>query len=286
MSYLFKVLGPLPPQTWPWPCSKPEVERLLAEILAIVEPALAEAAATVDRPCTFAPADELQRFLSVYAERPLTENRHGSGFNDSLWLWLAVRWLAPDLLIESGSFMGHSAWLFRRALPEARIETHDVELPRAGRLRAPGVVYRLQDWAETEIGPFDPERALCFFDDHISHGLRLRQAAERGFRYVLLDDNFPAWQLHATGAPPLPSLAMLQDPAWMSGKLAGKVEWQRNRKQYGYDEKDDPEAGQFTAVPLDLVSYRFPDLAPATRLPPGSNLTLVRLSQGNTGRDA
>ncbi len=278
MSYLFQVRGALPPQSWPWPLSQTEVARLTEEILSLCEPALAAAGDAIGRPYGKRTDLEVQRFLEVYARRPLTANRHGSGFNDSLWLWLIARWLEPELLLESGSFMGHSAWLFRQACPAARIETHDVELPPAGRLRTPGVVYRLQDWSEVETGPFEPERALCFFDDHISHALRLEQAAGRGFRLALFDDNFPAWQLHATGAPPVPSLAMLEDSAGsIDPVIINPVEWQRNRKHYAYESSDVTGSEHEKIMALVQASYRFPDLATVTRLPPGSNLTLVRL---------
>ncbi len=279
MSYLFTVRGFLTPESWPWPRSAPEVARLNQEIVAHCAAALHDAGQALERSYDRDTAEELERFLAVYAQRPLVTNRHGSGLNDSLWLWLVARWMAPQVVVESGSFMGHSAWLFSQACPSATIQTHDVELPPAGRLRSPGVTYRLQDWSEVEVPAFEPEHALCFFDDHISHARRLREAAARGFRYVLLDDNFPAWQMHATGAPPIPSLAMLQD----AKNVTSCVEWQRNRKHYAYDVGDDTAGRQEGLRDQIQASYRFPDLAPITRLPPGSNLTLVRLRQDNTG---
>ncbi|MEQ8654235.1 MAG: hypothetical protein RIC87_17340 [Kiloniellales bacterium] len=279
MSYLFTVRGFLTPESWPWPRSAPEVARLTQAIVAHCDQALRAAATAVDRSYDRDTAEELEGFLSSYARRPLVSNRHGSGLNDSLWLWLVARWMAPQLVVESGSFMGHSAWLFRRACPAASIQTHDVELPAAGRLRSPGVTYHLRDWSEVELPAFDPAHALCFFDDHISHVRRLEEAAARGFRFVLLDDNFPAWQMHATGAPPIPSLAMLED----ARDATQSVEWQRNRKHYAYDGRDDTAGREEGARALVQASYRFPDLAPITRLPPGSNLTLVRLRDKRTG---
>lgn len=279
MSYLFTVRGFLTPESWPWPRSAPEVARLTQAIVAHCDQALRAAATAIDRSYDRDTAEELEGFLSRYARRPLVSNRHGSGLNDSLWLWLVARWMAPQLVVESGSFMGHSAWLFRQACPAAAIQTHDVELPAAGRLRSPGVTYHLRDWSEGELPAFDPEHALCFFDDHISHLRRLEEAAARGFRFVLLDDNFPAWQMHATGAPPIPSLAMLED----ARDATQSVEWQRNHKHYAYDGRDDTAGREEGARTLVQASYRFPDLAPITRLPPGSNLTLVRLRHKRTG---
>ncbi len=277
MSYLFRVLGFTPPDAWPFPRTQPELARLKREILQLVEPALFEAADRLAWHRPEATASEIERFLEVYARRPLASNRHGSGFNDSLWLWLVARWLGPEMILESGTFMGHSAWLFRMACPDARIETHDVELPPAGRLRAAGVAYHLADLGGAKTRADDPAKSLCFFDDHISHALRLRQARERGFQLALFDDNFPSWQLHATGAPPIPSLSMLLSEE----SLTNGIEWQRNGKHYGYDAAEDLAREREEARTLVAASYSFPDLAQVTRLPPGSNLTLVRLARGD-----
>ncbi len=275
MSYLFKVLGFLPPDSWPWPRSSWERTWLENAIREHCKAALDAAGSEIGRPYDGSISGDLADFMAVYRKRPLVSNKHGSGFNDSLWLWFIARWLSPSFIVESGSFMGHSAWLFRQACPTAEIRTHDVELPPAGRLRAPGVSFHLQDWSEVALPAVDPATSLCFFDDHISHALRITQAHARGFQFILLDDNFPAWQLHATGAPPIPSLAMLEDQQ----HVTSYVEWQRNGKHYAYDGSDEAAGRQEEARALVQASYRFPDLAPLTRLPPGSNLTLVRLRQ-------
>jgi len=280
MGYLFAPTRRLPTGGWPWPHSRRERRHLLAALTACVEAALAEAAQHLALPRPRPQEPEIERFLCLYAQRPLTSNRHGSGFNDSLWLWLAARWIDPLQISESGTFMGHSAWILRQACPRARIATHDIELWPAGRLRSPDVAYRLDDWAEAAPASVDPHRALCFFDDHISHALRLRQAAAKGYRLALVDDDFPSWQLHATGAPPLPSLSMLLD----EDLIASPIEWHRKGKRYAYDAAACSVEEQALIRRLVRGRYRFPDLAPLTRLPPGSNLTLVRLA-GN-GEDS
>ncbi|MEO1190128.1 MAG: hypothetical protein AAFY02_00085 [Pseudomonadota bacterium] len=276
MPYLFSVKGPAPAGSWPWPLSAAEAQRLRKRLLAMITPALAETAVSLGLPKPQDQSEAFDSFLEGYRSRPLVENRHGSGFNDSLWLWLLARWLNPALIVESGTFLGHSAWLFRRACPAARIVTHDVEIWPAGRLRAPGVDYRLDDWqASTDLKPRDvgTDKALCFFDDHLSHLQRLREAAARGFRWALFDDNFPAWQLHATGAPPLPSLAMLLD----DDRVTHDIDWQRKGKQYRYSPTYHSAEDWVATKALVVASATLPDLAAVTRLPPGSNLTLVRL---------
>ena len=213
----------------------------------------------------------LHDFLATYAERPVAQNGGGSGLNDSLWLYLVARTLDPEMIVESGTWRGHSAWLFRRACPAADIVSFDLEVPPGGRHEEPDVAYRLRDWTEGELALPHGRRGLVFFDDHVSHARRLREAAKRGFRLALLDDNFPAHQLHATGAPPVPTLAMLSDPGLAEDDV---IAWQRNGKHYRY--RDSAERRQ-AALQVVETQVTLPELAPATRHPPGSGLTLVGL---------
>ncbi len=274
MGYLYQVHCNDPAVTFGWPVSLREKARLEQALLAVVEPALAAAAALAGRPAPAA-APLLHAFLAHYARRPLAENRGGSGLNDSLWLYLLAHTLDPALIVESGTWRGQSAWLLRQACPTARIHTFDVAVPDEGRHETPGVAYHLMDWSTLPLAPPPGERALAFFDDHVSHARRLAEAAARGFRLALFDDNFAARQLHATGAPPVPTLAMLLDDATPPG---GVIEWQRNGKIYRYD--DTVERRQ-AARRLVADCMTLPELAPLTHHPPGSGMTLVRLPDTN-----
>jgi len=113
---------------------------------------------------------------------------------------------------------------------------------------------------------------LIFFDDHISHVQRLREAHDRGFRCALFDDNFPAHQLYATGGPPVPTLAMLFDSDLQPGT---EVCWTRNGKAYSY-----VYDGADMATARGLVRHMapLPDLAALSRHSLGSGLTLVQLA--------
>ena len=110
-----------------------------------------------------------------------------------------------------------------------------------------------------------------FFDDHISHARRLREAWSRGFRRLLVDDNFPAETLYATGGPPVPTLAMVRDRELAFGS---EISWARSGKRYSYRYSEAEEGGAGDLIAGYAV---LPDLAPLTRYPPGSALTAVRL---------
>lgn len=271
MNYLYDVSCSDVTVTFAWPRSPRERERLESELLTLVAPALRTAAALADLPAPADPAGLLADFLRLYAARPLADNKGGSGLNDGLWLYLLARTLGPELIVESGTWRGQSSWLLRQACPEAEIWSFDVEIPAGGRHEAPGVRYVLGDWSEAALPAVGERRALAFFDDHVSHARRLAEAADRGFRLALFDDNFAAWHLHATGAPPVPTLAMLLDEATSCG---GVIEWQRNGKNYRYDDTQERRRGAREVVAAHLM---LPELAGITRHPPGSGLTLVRL---------
>ncbi len=234
------------------------VGSLVAGSLAEVHPDAAETAYAA-----------VTAFYALYDERPVKDNKGGSGFNDSLWLFVTASVLRTEFIVESGVFKGHSTWLLRQACPGAEIHCFDPEL---GNLvyRDPEARYHAGDWNETAVA-VSGRPALAFFDDHMDQGRRVLEARERGFRSLLFDDNFPADNLYATGHPPLPSLAMIFDESLPE---TAELSWVRNGKVY--------------AATLDMTARKrvkpliekysvLPDLAPLTRYSAGSGLTLVKL---------
>ena len=209
-------------------------------------------------------------FEAVFEDRPVRDNRGGSGLNDSFWLFVLARAVDPALIIESGSHKGHSSWLFRQACPKAELHSFDISWDKLEH-RAEGAKYHLHDWSEADLSSHAGKSSLVFLDDHINHARRIEEAHDRGFRLLLLDDNFPAYQLHATGGPPVPTLAMLLDPSLEDGR---EITWTRNGKAYGFVFREAEAAPARALVARHLV---LPELAPVTAYSPGSGLTLVKL---------
>ncbi|MBK1667508.1 hypothetical protein CKO28_05620 [Rhodovibrio sodomensis] len=209
-------------------------------------------------------------FFRIHADSPAGDNPGGSGVNDSLWLFVLARALRPARIVESGTHRGHSAWILHRACPDTPIDSFDVDTGKLTWSHAQLQVHA-GDWTQT-IQP-DPANAeaLVFFDDHINHARRVVEAHARGFRWMLVDDNFAATQVHATGGPPLPSLDMLFDPEVVPGD---EIAWSRGGKDYAWTYTEAAEHGA-----RDLIeSYEpLPELGGITRFPAGSGLSLVRL---------
>ncbi len=222
----------------------------------------------------------VDEFFEVYERRAVRDNEGGTKFADSFWLFAVTRLLGPNLIIESGTHRGHSSWLMRQACPDAEIHCFDVSF-RNLLSRDPAIHYHEHDWMEHDWPEHDstveplanagPARALCYFDDHISHAQRVREAHARGFRMLLFDDDFPAHHLHATGHPPAPTLAMMFDDALEDGE---RIEWLRHGKprEFVFDAAD---AGRARAL---IAHYaKTPDLGPLLRVRPQSGLGIVKL---------
>lgn len=212
----------------------------------------------------------VEAFERSYARRPLRDNAGGTMRNSSTWLFAVAALLRPPAIVECGTFKGHSSWLMAEAAPETRIVTFDV-MREDGRLRDSRIEYRLGDWSDAQDMKTLPEGTLCVFDDHISHRLRLEQARARGAALALVDDDYDALTLYATGSPPVPTVAMLTDPDLPAGTHCA---WERPGKRYGYTVTEaDLQAGR------ELIAWTeaMPDLTAVNRYVAQAPMTLVGL---------
>ncbi|WPZ37017.1 hypothetical protein T8K17_12860 [Thalassobaculum sp. OXR-137] len=215
-------------------------------------------------------ASVVAAFEASYARRPLRDNAGGTMRNSSTWIFAVAALLRPSTIVECGTFKGHSSWLMAEAAPEARIITFDV-MREDGRLRDKRVEYRLGDWSDAADLETLPDGTLCVFDDHISHRLRLEQAKARGAKLALVDDDYDALTLYATGSPPVPTVAMLTDPDLPAGTCC---EWERPGKRYAYTITEaDLAAGR------ELIDWTvpMPDLTVVNRYVAQAPMTLVGL---------
>jgi hypothetical protein len=89
----------------------------------------------------------------------------------------------------------------------------------------------------------------------------------------LFDDNFPVFNLYATGGVPLPTLAMVMDDSLTDGE---EIRWMRHGKTFTYrfDINHVSEARKLIKRYLPL-----PDLTSVTRYSPPSGMTYVELER-------
>lgn len=212
----------------------------------------------------------VRAFLRTYDDRPIIDNAGGSRFNSSAWLYVLTRLLAPRLVVESGTHRGHSAWLFSRAARSARVVTFDIS-HEALADRTPGIDYRLGDWSTSDVRVRDPGHDFVFFDDHVDQERRVREAWERGFRWLIFDDNLPAQALFATGRPPAATISMIYDPTLRDGET---LTWTRHGRPRTFRfDRESADAARRLIAEWSIL----PDLRRVTGFRPQLGLTVVRL---------
>ena len=152
---------------------------------------------------------ELSPFADAFSKRPTFTalgskstkkrfNQGGTGFFHAFYLWVAVRWLKPLHIVESGAFNGMGTYMLRQAAPTAQIIVVTPQTPKLYRDHHADSVYfsgkGFQDFSSINwdcLG-LDKARTLLFIDDHQSGYRRMLEAHRRGFTHMLFDDNYPA----------------------------------------------------------------------------------------------
>jgi hypothetical protein len=187
----------------------------------------------------------------------MTQNRafgvHGTTpGNGTLWLCMLMRALNPKVVVESGVYHGSSLFTIKASAPQAKVFAFDVNFENL-LFRLDGVDYREHDWAADDIraeGPSD----MCFFDDHINNCMRVRQAYDRGFRHVVVDDSPDLGEIHNFRYPAVPSMSMIENDKWADGDMV-MWNWNGRRLRYTFRTSD-------TYGVKDIIEslHRFPSI--------------------------
>lgn len=188
----------------------------------------------------------VERFFSIYPDNPAKTISGGCGFNSLLWLYTIVQSLDPELIAESGSYKGGSAWILQRAAPNAKIHSFDLDLSRL-LVKAKSINFHEQDWTTYSFKDIDPHRSLIFFDDHCDQVSRLLEANEKGFKYLIFDDNTPLNFL-CLARSGVATLDMLFDERLSEGDV---IEWSMLGERCSYN----PNFSQFEEARRMIRQY-------------------------------
>lgn len=222
------------------------------------------------------PSDqEIASFVVTLRASPVQQLGGGGGFSAGLLLWTLARAVKPSCMVESGVFRGFTTWVLRQARPDARQFAFDISFAERRRIED-GVDYREHDWMQSQVPMAPGESGLIFFDDHMNQWQRIREAAQRGFRYLIFDDSLPVQALCNDGLAAVPTIDMLFDDGLADGE---EVCWRTECGEFHY--RHSMLQAQQTR---ELVSarVRLPDLRYVFGYAP-ANLTLVRLKQDAIG---
>ena len=187
----------------------------------------------------------LSDFVRIYEDRKVADNAGGAGEYPSAWIYLIARLFDPNLIIESGVWKGHTSWLFRMACPHAEIHSFDISL---GQLvcKLDDISYYAKDWMSDDVvtNLAIDDHSLAYFDDHINQCLRVKQAYDMGFKYILFDDNAPVVNdKYNVGMPACPTLQLL----YSDHKYGDRITYERKGVSYVYEyqEKDVYDAKKY-----------------------------------------
>ena len=129
-------------------------------------------------------------FLELYKKRPLVNNQGGMLSQHCLATYIFVKTLNPKYIIESGIFEGQSTWLLENTCPNSKIISIDPRLDYRKYI-SPTVEYKTEDWSLIDFSNIDISNTICFFDDHQNAVERIKSAVNRGFKYLIFEDNYP-----------------------------------------------------------------------------------------------
>lgn len=199
---------------------------------------------------------EVEAFrVALLSDCPVQQDSGGGGVCAAMLLWTIARALRAQTVVESGVFRGFTTWVLHQACPQATQFAFDVTFAERTRLEA-GVGYHESDWMDTIVTVPNREHALVYFDDHIDQWQRIREAAARGFRYVVFDDNLPAEALHNDGMAAVPSVDMLFDHRLSDGQ---EIRWHTGCGPFAYhhDATQAMRTREFVEAHVRLPDLRF-----------------------------
>ncbi|MBA2587660.1 MAG: hypothetical protein H0U98_03450 [Alphaproteobacteria bacterium] len=196
---------------------------------------------------------EVREFFGDYLASPFRETSGGSRIGNLLWLDLLAKALAPDVMLDSGTFRGASAWALSRGNPSARVFSFDIDMSQL-LLRVPGVDYVESDWTQQDV---TGQNMLCYFDDHVDQCRRVREAAKRGVSIAVFDDDYDVSQFApmAHGGFSLPKLSFCFDESLGDGEV---IAWREAGRRYEWT----VPKGELDAVRGLVGQYqRLPDIS-------------------------
>lgn len=176
---------------------------------------------------------DLEEFTNGYRQNPARDGIGATRYNSLLWLFTFCRCLNPEVVVESGVYIGRSLWTLRKAAPDAKLYAFDINF-KPLKFKDASIEYIETDWSQVDIKT-KSENDLCYFDDHINNCLRIKQAHERGFKHLIFDDSPTVMNLHHFHFPGVPTAQMLLENNLREGDV---ITWPLKDKllRYTYSE--------------------------------------------------
>jgi hypothetical protein len=132
--------------------------------------------------------DEIKKFIELYKSRPIKNNKGGMLFPHMFALYFFLKKIKPELIIESGIYKGQSTWLIEKTLPKSNIISIDTNLKSriyiSKKAHYSDIDFKFQNFSNI------PKNTLVFFDDHVNHFERIKEALYFNIKNIVLEDNY------------------------------------------------------------------------------------------------
>lgn len=131
---------------------------------------------------------ELKNFLKIYKKRPIKDNKGGCQINHAFALYCILKKLKPKVVIESGVYKGQTTWIIEKALPNAKLICIDINLSQRKYI-SKKAIYSNVDFKFHDFSKI-PSDSVVFFDDHVNHLNRIKEANFFKIKNIILEDNY------------------------------------------------------------------------------------------------
>lgn len=132
--------------------------------------------------------DEIKKFIELYKSRPIKNNKGGMLFPHMFALYFILKQIKPELIVESGIYKGQSTWLIEKTLPKSNIISIDTNLKSriyiSKKAHYSDIDFKFQNFSNI------PKNTLVFFDDHVNHFERIKEALYFNIKNIVLEDNY------------------------------------------------------------------------------------------------
>lgn len=131
--------------------------------------------------------DNAVEFNEVLRAHPLKDRTGAISVGEAFWLYCLARDVEPNVVVESGTMFGWSAYFLRHAV-KTDVDIHSFDPDERDPINCS--FHHKYDWSKTAFAY--PLPSFVFFDDHQHQGDRLQQAIDRNVRDVVFHDNYLA----------------------------------------------------------------------------------------------
>ena len=166
--------------------------------------------------------DDIERYDLLFHDSPFHELGGGMGYNNGLVLFCFTASVNAAQIIESGVWKGFTTYILDHASSaNSKMFCFDINLSKIEWRSAKAEYFEhdINEWTAN----VDGESVLSLYDDHVSQYDRLQYSYDRGFKYLVFDDDVTHLNVHSDGWPPVPTLSMI----WNKDELPTKFQWMR-----------------------------------------------------------